>query len=456
MTKQLATWALALAVSGCGAGPVRAQTPGVSVRTEGAGWLSGSPLQTQVLLGQDGETYVGVWIEVPDVRRTSARPPMAVSLVVDTSGSMAGPKIEHARLAAAGLLESLRDGDLVSVYGFNNAVTQYAPPTVVSSHTRASLMQRVQSLYANGGTFLYGGLHQAVMRMGEAPASHPLRRVFLISDGRANVGPSDPGSLGQLAASATEWGTQVTAIGVGTDYDQSTLSAMAVRSSGRLYHLGRPEAMAQILDRELNLLASSAAVNAELEIRPAPGVVILSNHTTGASLDNGVVRLPLGALFGGQRREILLRVRVPARRPGALPVVIAQLVYQEPDGERRREQETTIQVRVTRSPAAAARSEEPRVASMVANAQATEAQLRAAQHLRDGRAQDAARELAQAEQVLTRQAEAAPASPSADALRGRAAQIAGQRRRAQTATSAAAAREESYDVADQAFEAEGY
>ena len=59
-------------------------------------------------------------------------------------------------------------------------------------------------------------------------------------DGRANVGPSSPEALGDLAARGTEDGVQVSAIGVGLDYDERTLGELARRSSGRMYHLEEP------------------------------------------------------------------------------------------------------------------------------------------------------------------------------------------------------------------------
>src|SRR4029079_9043242 len=108
-----------------------------------------------------------------------------------------------------------------------------------------------------------------------APTTHPVKRIVVISDGQANVGPSSPDVLGALAARGAEHGIQVTSIGVGLDYDENTLNALAVRSSGRLYHLAEPREMASILDREIKLLDSTMATDAFVEIVPAPGVQVL-------------------------------------------------------------------------------------------------------------------------------------------------------------------------------------
>lgn len=67
---------------------------------------------------------------------------------------------------------------------------------VVDDQTRAALIDRVRRLYASGGTNLWGGLRAGQSATASAPASHPVRRVVVISDGRANVGPSSVAEFG--------------------------------------------------------------------------------------------------------------------------------------------------------------------------------------------------------------------------------------------------------------------
>jgi Ca-activated chloride channel family protein len=429
----------------CLAGSAMAQGPTVG----------GSPLQTRIRMDANGDIYVGIWIDAPDAVRPTTRAPMAVSLVVDTSGSMAGEKIENARLAASSLLESMVDGDVVSIYAFNQSVTEIAPPTVMSAATRSGLMQRVSLLVAMGGTNMYDGMRTGVARIAQAPATHPLRRIFLISDGIANIGPSDPVSLGDLAARATEFGTQVTAIGVGFDYDQTTLSAMAIRSSGRLYHLAQPSQMASILEQEMSLLSRSVALNAYIDVAPAPGVQIVEGLTSGATVENGHLRFPLGAVHAGQHREVLFRARLDTRTAGDRQLATARLVYQTTSQEQQT-QSAQLAYEVTRDAAAAPASVVPRVAALVADHEATLAQRRAAELLRQGQNTQAATLLAGAQQQLEEQAARAPAAPSSARLRERARSLERGGRAAGAATSAPAQIEQSYDMADEAAGAEGY
>lgn len=153
--------------------------------------IDGAPDSTQIIVDGSGDTFVGVWVHAPDAPRRGDRPPMALSLVIDTSGSMSGEKIANARMAAQSVLETLQEGDIVSIYGFSDAVTEYASPTVIGRGSRQSLMAAVQGLEATGSTNLYDGLRAGIARVGQAPASHTARRVIVLSDGQANVGPSD-------------------------------------------------------------------------------------------------------------------------------------------------------------------------------------------------------------------------------------------------------------------------
>ncbi|MEM9066999.1 MAG: VWA domain-containing protein [Myxococcota bacterium] len=441
-----------------------AQTTRVVVQSSGGEtgsgtqWISGAPVRTQVQVGADGQTYVGVWIDAPDsAPNVQVRPPMALSLVVDTSGSMSGAKIQNARMAAASLLETVADGDIVSLYAFSNGVVEIAPPTPVNQATRASLMQRVQYLHAGGGTNMYAGVTTGIQRIAQTtPSTHTVRRLVLISDGHANIGPADPMSLGNLAANGTEYGVQISAIGVGLDYDENTLGTLAVRSSGRLYHLEHPYQMAQILEREVNLLASTVATDAYIEIIPAPGVRILEGVTQGATLQNNRLRVPIGSVFAGQRRDVLFRAAVDTSSAGQRSLATARFVYR-PAGSNQGEQVQTTDVayRVTRG-APPANAVQPTVQAMVATVEAARAQRQAAEALNRGDRAAAERHF----EFADAQIEGALAAPvrAEERERLQRTRTSNQRvrRRAAEAATPAAARGAALDSFDAAMEAEGY
>jgi Ca-activated chloride channel family protein len=464
MRRSVESIVIAVILVGCATGGQRAVAQSQTrVKVESSGgsrsadsWIGGAPVRTRVELGERGETYVGVWVEAPErAPAPRGREPMAVSLVIDTSGSMSGSKIAHARTAAQSLIENLDRGDRVSIYGFSNGVTRIAPPTVLSPETRGRLIERVALLQAQGGTNMHGGLSSALQGLSTIPRSHPIRRVMLISDGHANIGPADPRSLGDLAARGTEYGAQVTAIGVGLDYDENTLGALAVRSAGRVYHLRRPYQMARILERELHMLARTVATGVHIEVTPAPGVRILEGETLGTEMRDGKLRVPIGNLHAGQKREVLFRARIDTRRPGRHKLATARLVYEQAGKGKRSVQRTQLRYEVTRDSQAASESTQPRVQAMVASQRAAEAQMQAAQQLNRGQSGSAVRSLKKAEQRLRDAAQTASADQR-QRLRRQADKVQQSRERAAGARSPSEARGAALETHDQAYELQGF
>src|SRR5207245_2234505 len=125
--------------------------------------------------------------------------PLDLALVIDTSGSMAGEKITSARAAARTLVESLHEGDIVSIDVFSDEARPFIAPTTITPATRSDVLAAVARLGVGGSTNMYAGLGLGESHVASAPASHTIRRVVMISDGIANVGPSSPEMLGALA-----------------------------------------------------------------------------------------------------------------------------------------------------------------------------------------------------------------------------------------------------------------
>lgn len=367
-------------------------------RPNGA-WI-GAAGESEYLLAGRAETVLGVWVDVPRTAQR-ARAPADVALVIDTSGSMAGAKMDNARIAARGLVDKLSDGDIVSLVTFANSAEERVPPTLLGPGSRATIHGNISLLQPLGGTNMFDGLRFAEGRVMNGPASHPVRRIVMISDGQANVGPSSPEVLGAIAARGADAGVQVSAIGVGLDYDENTLNALAVRSSGRLYHLDEPRELASILEREIGLLQTTAATAAVVEVVPAPGVVILGADGLRMDRVGNAVQIPLGTMFAGQHREMLLRVRVDAQGDGARALASVRLRFRDPaDGGLERMHEVVARYQVTNDARVVAAHANDKTRTILATQQAAQITIAAAQQLNDGRYDAAEAQLAQAETKL--------------------------------------------------------
>lgn len=370
-------------------------------------WI-GASAEGEMLLASTRDTFLGVWVDVPDTR-PSVRPPMDVALVIDTSGSMAGAKIENARNAASTLVKNLKDGDIVALDSFSDRAQTLIPPTKLDQEARARILQAIARLQPTGSTNMFDGLTMGESQVAQAPATHSVRRVVVISDGIANVGPSSPETLGAIAQRGLKFQAQVTSLGVGNDYDERTLDALAVNSSGRLYHLSEPKEMATILKGELDLLDQTMASAAFVEIVPAPGVQLAGADGVRADFGgDGSLRIPLGALHSGQHREALVRVRLTdpeAFEGSSHPLASVRLRFHDTtDGGLERVQEVVARTQLTRDETQVASTANSRTKAIVAIQETAKAQVQAAQRLNDGDFSNADKELARAEASLQAQA----------------------------------------------------
>ncbi len=451
---------LALGISalvGCGAsassyGPSRPTTNTVAAQTDpltpasndapnpNGSWV-GTAAGSDAFVPGMQDTFVAVWVDVPKDDKVG-KAPAAVSLVIDTSGSMAGEKIRHAKEAAQKLVTELRDGDIVSLTTFNDRAEDRVAPVRLDARSRAQIASVIAELKADGGTNLFEGVRQAGMSVMGAPTTHPIRRVVLISDGLATVGLTSRDQLAMLGEKAGDRGVQVTAIGVGLEYDELTLNQLALRSSGRLYHLTDTRALPEIIGSEMGLLKGTRATNTRVSIVPAPGVQIVSvegARGTFQSCGMGAcpVDVPLGSMFAGQHKEFIVRVRLMAPEAGSHPVASVRLLFHDPaENNLERVQEAVARFDVVNDPTLAAQRMNQRAQSVFALIDAGRATEIAAQSINADNFDEAERSLAATEQKLRQQASTATTKADKDRLEASASRVG--RARAGAAKAAAA------------------
>lgn len=366
-------------------------------------WIGGAAASEYVLAGAR-EHLVGVWVDVP---ATSAEMhvPVAVAIAIDTSSSMTGQKMADARRSARAVVDGMQDGDLIALVSFDSEARTLVDLTPLDERTRRRVLSTIDELDARGSTALFDGMSQAESRLARAPDTHLVRRVILVSDGQATVGTSDPETLGRLAELGMSRGIQVTALGVGLDYDETTLDAFAQRSSGRFHHLEKSEALVETVQHEMELLASATAAEAELEIVPASGVEVLGVDAVRSVRDGSRVRVPLGSMYAGQQREMLVRVKVDERAADRRAIASVRLNFRDPSNDGvARVHERVIAASLTTDPEVVAAHEHERTASIIVLREAALLAASAAQQANVGELSMADAELERAEQVLRKRA----------------------------------------------------
>ena len=314
------------------------------------------------------------------------RLPLNVALVVDRSGSMRGDKIAQTRAAARHLVAQLREGDILAIVSYADDVRVDLPASDVDAEVRTRALRAIQGLEAGGSTNLSGGLIRGQSEVERNLRTGQVNRVILMSDGIANRGITDTKLLAQAAQKTSQRGISVTTIGVGADYNEDLMTAVADHAGGNYYFVEKPSQIAGIFTQELQRMFATVAQGAVVEVRLDDGVDLKQVFGYTFTQRGDLVSIPLSEVFGGQRRSILLAVQVPVVRLGSLRVGDVTLKYSDATAKgAQRTAKTDLFVTVTDNKQTVERNRNRSVEERVGEVEVAAAMTRAADLLKEGR-----------------------------------------------------------------------
>ena len=257
----------------------------------------------------DDEISVLVELTAPDQPADRDRPEGTLVVVLDRSGSMAGDRLEQAKLALTTLVDRLDPHDRFGLVTFDHHTTVAVPAGPLTDKTAVELA--IGQLHPGGSTDLSGGylrgLQEARRVAGAAGAA-----VLLISDGHANAGVTDPDQLGGIARAAYADRITTSTLGMGLGYDERLLSAIASGGAGNEGFAETADQATQLIAAEVDGLLSLAVQAATLRVRMSPQVraVRVLNELSVVGLDDGIL-IELGSFYAAETRKIVLTLDVP-------------------------------------------------------------------------------------------------------------------------------------------------
>ncbi|MDQ0337451.1 Mg-chelatase subunit ChlD [Caldalkalibacillus uzonensis] len=212
-----------------------------------------------VKTGGSNSFGLGGWFSTPieealpvdmDLKSKEKLPSLALSLVIDKSGSMqdgfAGlTRMELAKEGAVRATEMLSEKDQIGVVAFDSAPWEVVE--MQQATDLATVQDQIRSIYADGGTDIFAALEYAFHTIKDTLTQR--KHIILLTDGHSG---RDDDYVGLLAA-MKELGITVSTVAVGADADIQLLEQIAEAGGGRHYFVTDPESLPRVFTTETAL-----------------------------------------------------------------------------------------------------------------------------------------------------------------------------------------------------------
>ena len=148
-----------------------------------------------------------------------------VTVVIDRSGSMAGPKMDQVRAAALQVIEGLADGEAFNIIDYATTVERFAnKPVRKGKATTLRAREYLAGLTTTGGTNIHDALVEA-MRQEATKGMLPI--VLFLTDGLATIGNTSEVAIRQAVEKGNPHKRRLFTFGVGADVNVPLLDRVA-------------------------------------------------------------------------------------------------------------------------------------------------------------------------------------------------------------------------------------
>ena len=244
--------------------------------------------------------------------------------------------LDSVKLAGVAAVKALRQGDYCGLVAFAGSARRLAPISPASKPR--DLLRGIEKLHEielGDDTRLAPGLSLAVKELTRGKRT-AVRRVILLTDGFA-LDEADALRWGQQATSA---GISISTMGLGGDFNENLLLALAESSGGNAYFIEEPADIPEAFANELKASQSVALRDLELKLKLYGGVELRRAYRVKPAISDlglpfqvdGSASIPLGNLDLHAPPAVLLELIVPPRPVGRYRLAQAVLAHSDSNG----------------------------------------------------------------------------------------------------------------------------
>jgi len=223
--------------------------------------------ETLPVMPEEQILYVLIDIAAAKTISKAQRLPLNLCLVIDRSTSMQGPRLDQVKLAAHQLIDSLSESDSLAIVSFSDRAEVVWPNQSVGDTIRAKA--RVSTVQASGGTEILQGLKLGMEEMDKRRRTQSVNHLILLTDGQTY---GDEDKCLTLADEARQRNIGISAMGIGEDWNDRLLDAIAQRSGGASHYIASAGDVTAILRDRLHGLTALYGEEMRLNLRFSEGV----------------------------------------------------------------------------------------------------------------------------------------------------------------------------------------
>lgn len=220
----------------------------------------------------DGEQLLYLLVNVdPPKKTTVPQLPLNLSLIVDCSTSMKGDRLGNVKNAAEMIVERIGPDDKISVIAFSDRARVVRPASPVKS--KATLISQINGIRAFGGTEIFQGLEAGYKEIRKSPLDTFNSHMILLTDGHTY---GDTKDCLQLARDAAVQGIDISAFGIGDDWNEEFLDKLVALSGSQSIYIEKPSQVMGYLQDKIRGLGVVFASSFRLLHDFPSGVELLS------------------------------------------------------------------------------------------------------------------------------------------------------------------------------------
>lgn len=226
-----------------------------------------------------------------------------IALILDSSTSMKGERLDIVKAAALDIVQHLNPGDILSVVQFSDRARVILPagPRMDMNKTR----QDIHMMAAGGGTEIYQGLLTGYNQLRKYLTGQYNSHIILITDGRTY---GDEAACLSLAHRAALQGVTISGLGIGSEWNDPFIDDLARRTGGSSRYISDPQEIQKFLFEKFQDLENVVYPHASLDFQSVDNADITYSFRISPEPGNLPTTPPiqLGSLKQGQNQKILI------------------------------------------------------------------------------------------------------------------------------------------------------